>query len=86
MWEIVEETEQKLTIRNYVVVNGAQSYSIAGRKSKITDDLKILVKLIEVKGEPALSHAITTNSNNQNAIKREILNLIIIYNSGLNWR
>jgi hypothetical protein len=38
-------------------------------KTKITEDLKILVKLIETKGDTALSQRITTNSNNQNAIK-----------------
>ena len=38
-------------------------------KPKITEDLKILVKLIETKGDSALSQRITTNSNNQNAIK-----------------
>lgn len=68
--KIVSETEQKITIRNYVVVNGAQSLtSLMAEKSKISDDLKILVKLIEVKGDIALSQAITRNSNNQNAIK-----------------
>jgi len=52
------------------VVNGAQSLtSLMAEKSKITDDLKILVKLIETKGDTALSQRITTNSNNQNAIK-----------------
>jgi hypothetical protein len=52
------------------VVNGAQSLtSLMAEKSKITDDLKILVKLIETKDDAALSQRITTNSNNQNAIK-----------------
>ena len=52
------------------MVNGAQSLtSLMAEKSKITDDLKILVKLIETKGDTALSQRITTNSNNQNAIK-----------------
>ncbi len=49
---------------DYVVVNGAQSLtSLMAEKSKITDDLKILVKLIETKGDTALSQRITTNSN-----------------------
>jgi len=68
--EIIEETDQKITVKNYVVVNGAQSLtSLMAEKSKISDDLKILVKLIEVKGDIALSQTITRNSNNQNAIK-----------------
>ena len=67
---IVSETEERIEVEDYVVVNGAQSLtSLMAEKSKITDDLKILVKLIETKGDSALSQRITTNSNNQNAIK-----------------
>lgn len=67
---IVSETEERIEVEDYVVVNGAQSLtSLMSEKSKITDDLKILVKLIETKGDTALSQRITTNSNNQNAIK-----------------
>jgi hypothetical protein len=68
--KIVSETEERIEVVDYVVVNGAQSLtSLMAEKSKITDDLKILVKLIETKGDTALSQRITTNSNNQNAIK-----------------
>lgn len=68
--KIVSETEERIEVMDYVVVNGAQSLtSLRAEKSKITDDLKILVKLIETKGDSALSQRITTNSNNQNAIK-----------------
>ena len=68
--EIISEKNDKITIKNYVVVNGAQSLtSLMAEKAKISDDLKILVKLIEVKGNTALSQKITRNSNNQNAIK-----------------
>lgn len=68
--DIISENDQKIFIKNYVVVNGAQSLtSLMTEKSKLSDDLKILVKLIEVKGDIALSQAITRNSNNQNAIK-----------------
>lgn len=68
--KIISETDEKIEVENYVVVNGAQSLtSLIAEKSKITDDLKILVKLIETKGNTALSQRITTNSNNQNAIK-----------------
>ncbi len=67
---IVSETDERIEIRDYVVVNGAQSLtSLMAEKSKITEGLKILVKLIETKGNTTLSQAITTNSNNQNAIK-----------------
>lgn len=68
--EIKKEADGKIVIKNYVVVNGAQSLtSLMSEKSRISDDLKILVKLIEVKGDIALSQTITRNSNNQNAIK-----------------
>ncbi|UYF98973.1 AIPR family protein [Halomonas sp. GD1P12] len=68
--EIIEENDQFITVEDYVVVNGAQSLtSLLSERAKITDDLKILVKLIEVKGDVSLSQKITRNSNNQNAIK-----------------
>ncbi|MFJ3312986.1 AIPR family protein [Micrococcus endophyticus] len=59
----------ELTINNYSVVNGAQSLtSFFNDKSKLTDDLRVLVRVIEVQDE-ALARRITENSNNQNAIK-----------------
>lgn len=68
--KIVAESDERLEVEDYVVVNGAQSLtSLIAEKSRITEDLKILVKLIETKGDTALSQAITTKSNNQNAIK-----------------
>ena len=68
--KIVSETDKRIEVVDYVVVNGAQSLtSLMAERAKITDDLKILVKLIETKGDAALSQRITTNSNNQNAIK-----------------
>ncbi|WP_417434871.1 AIPR family protein [Hoeflea sp.] len=68
--EITKEDNQYISVQDYVVVNGAQSLtSLLSERAKITDDLKILVKLIEVKGDVSLSQKITRNSNNQNAIK-----------------
>lgn len=68
--EFTVENTDVLGIKNYVVVNGAQSLSsLYSTKSKITSDLKILVRAIAVKGDSELSDKITTNSNNQNAIK-----------------
>ncbi|NDV01635.1 AIPR family protein [Pseudoroseicyclus tamaricis] len=68
--EIINEDDQAISVQDYVVVNGAQSLtSLLSERAKITDDLKILVKLIEVKGDITLSQKITRNSNNQNAIK-----------------
>ena len=68
--KITNENSEKIHIKDYAVVNGAQSLtSLLAEKSKLSDDLKILVKLIEVKGDVALSQKITRNSNNQNSIK-----------------
>lgn len=59
----------ELTIKDYTVVNGAQSLtSFYNDKSKLTDDLRVLVRVVEVQDE-ALARRITENSNNQNAIK-----------------
>ena len=59
----------ELTIRDYSVVNGAQSLtSFYNDKSKLTDDLRVLVRVVEVQ-DGALARRITENSNNQNAIK-----------------
>ena len=59
----------ELTIQDYSVVNGAQSLtSFYNDKSKLTDDLRVLVRVVEVQDE-ALARRITENSNNQNAIK-----------------
>ena len=59
----------RLTIKNYSVVNGAQSLtSFYNNKSKLTEELRVLVRVVEVQNE-ALARAITENSNNQNAIK-----------------
>src|SRR5206468_4705599 len=68
--KINKDETQKIEFENYVVVNGAQSLtSLYRAKSKITTDLKILVRLVEVHKDEVLEEKITTNSNNQNAIK-----------------
>jgi hypothetical protein len=59
----------ELKVKKYSVVNGAQSLtSFYNDKAKLSDDLRVLVRVIEVQDE-ALSRTITENSNNQNAIK-----------------
>lgn len=61
----------KITINNYVVVNGAQSIStLYNQRKDITENLKILTKIIKLNTQDiSLVKQITTNSNNQNAIK-----------------
>lgn len=59
----------RLTIKDYTVVNGAQSLtSFYNDRSKLSEDLRVLVRVVEVQDE-VLARAITENSNNQNAIK-----------------
>jgi hypothetical protein len=59
----------QLTIKDYSVVNGAQSLTtFFADKAKLSDDLRVLVRVVELQDEP-LARQITQNSNNQNAIK-----------------
>nr|WMC97246.1 AIPR family protein [Aminobacter aminovorans] len=68
--ENVETVGETITLTNFVVVNGAQSlkqfHSAAG---KITDDLRVLTRIIEIGGDAELAREISINSNNQNGIK-----------------
>lgn len=64
------ESEDKIKITDYVVVNGAQSLSVLNaHKSKVSDDLRIVAKIIRVEGDDEFVREITLASNNQNAIK-----------------
>lgn len=63
-------SEDKLRVKDYVVVNGAQSLSVIfHNKASVTSDLRVLVKAVEVKGNRELASRITTRSNNQNPTK-----------------
>lgn len=61
----------KIIVKNYVVVNGAQSITtLYNHKKNITENLKIITKIIKLNTQDIeLVKQITTNSNNQNAIK-----------------
>ena len=62
--------ENRVTIRNYVVVNGCQSLTVLWRnRNFVTDDLRVLGRLIELDRSSPLIDKITHNSNNQNGIK-----------------
>lgn len=59
----------QLTVKNYSVVNGAQSLtSFFANKAKLSDDLRVMVRVIAVQ-DNELAKTITHNSNNQNAIR-----------------
>lgn len=67
--EVDDSVAGELTIKNYSVVNGAQSLtSFFDAKAKLSDDLRIIVRVIKVQDEE-LAKTITHNSNNQNAIR-----------------
>jgi hypothetical protein len=61
--------DDTLTIEDYSVVNGAQSIStFYNSKARLTEDLRVLVRVIALRDE-GLGRKITEYSNNQNAIK-----------------
>lgn len=67
--EVDQSTSGELTIKSYSVVNGAQSLtSFHANKAKLSENLRVLVRVIKVKNEE-LAKRITHNSNNQNAIR-----------------
>lgn len=61
--------DNKLTISKYSVVNGCQSLtSFYDHKEKITDELRVWTRLIEMPPDHPLAEKITHHSNNQNPI------------------
>ncbi|MEZ5590431.1 MAG: AIPR family protein [Gammaproteobacteria bacterium] len=67
--EHAELINERLKIKNYVVVNGAQSISTFKKLSNsLTENLRVIAKVIQIQNNE-LSRKITINSNNQNAIK-----------------
>ena len=59
----------KITISGYSVVNGCQSLtSLYDHRSNVTDDLRIMVRLIELPPDHELAEKVTHHSNNQNRI------------------
>ena len=66
----IDERARKIVVSNAFVVNGCQSLStLYEKKDKITDDLSVLVKLVEVGTNSDLIGKITNRSNTQNVIK-----------------
>ena len=61
---------ERISIRNFVVVNGAQSLKqFHSELGSITHDLKVLTRIIEIGADTDLAREISINSNNQNGIK-----------------
>lgn len=63
-------TKDDVIASDYFVVNGCQSLtSFFDYKKKLTDDLRVLTKFIQVKPNSELAKLITEISNNQNGVK-----------------
>lgn len=66
----IEESDDKLKINTFFVVNGCQSLTaLFTNRQEITEDLRILTKFIQVSVDSDLSRIITHYSNNQNGVK-----------------
>ena len=66
----VYEDEDKITIKNYHVVNGCQSLSaLYKNQSSVTDDLRILTKILLMDISSSLPEKVTRFSNNQNGVR-----------------
>lgn len=67
--EVDATVQGSLTVQGYRVVNGAQSLTQFHRnKAKLTDELRVLVRVVAVDDEK-LAKKITAYSNNQNAVR-----------------
>lgn len=65
----IKKTRSKMTISGYTVVNGCQSLTtLYEHRAKLTDELEILTRLIELSPDDPLAAKITHHSNNQNPI------------------
>ncbi|HEY9692240.1 MAG TPA: AIPR family protein [Oculatellaceae cyanobacterium] len=69
--ELDTSEEDKIKLKGYSVVNGCQTVSsLYNNRSQVTQDLRILTRIIRVNADQAgLVSKITYNSNNQNGIQ-----------------
>ncbi len=66
----VEKTADKIKISDYTVVNGCQSLtSLWEQRDKLTSDLRLLTRMIQIPPGSELAFRISHHSNNQNGIK-----------------
>ena len=67
--EEVNHKDDKITIEKYSVVNGCQSLtSLFDHSASLTDELRVMTRLIELPPEHELADKVTNRSNNQNPI------------------
>lgn len=66
----IERTQDTMTISEYYVVNGCQSLSaLYDNRNSISDDLRVLAKIIQLDPSSHEAEEITRFSNNQNGVK-----------------
>jgi AIPR protein len=66
----LENTTDEIIAYDYFVVNGCQSVtSFFDHQAKLTDDLRVLTKFVQVEPNSALAKLVTEISNNQNGVK-----------------
>ncbi len=66
----VTKTDEKISIKTFYVVNGCQSLTtLYNYQKELTEDLRILTKIVQVSVDSDLSKIITHYSNNQNGVK-----------------
>jgi hypothetical protein len=66
----LEQSKDEIKINDYFVVNGCQSLSsFYDNKTKLSDDLRVLTKFIQVEPNSDLAKLVTEISNNQNGVK-----------------
>jgi AIPR protein len=66
----LENANDEVAAFDYFVVNGCQSVtSLFDNKAKLTDDLRVLTKFVQVEPNSELAKLITEISNNQNGVK-----------------
>jgi len=66
----LEKTDDKITMSEYTVVNGCQSLtSLYEHRDKLSSELRVLTRMIEIPPGSELAFKISHHSNNQNGIK-----------------
>ncbi len=66
----LDKSDDKITISDYTVVNGCQSLtSLYEHRDKLTSELRVLTRMIEIPPGSELAIKISHHSNNQNGIK-----------------
>jgi hypothetical protein len=66
----LEKSDDKITMSEYTVVNGCQSLtSLYEHRDKLSSELRVLTRMIEIPPGSDLAFKISHHSNNQNGIK-----------------